>query len=299
MSSDSVSILLLGASGQVGHHLCRTLDPLGSVNAPGRDTVDLTVPETLDRAVHQSDPDVVVNAAAYTDVDGAEAEPDRAATVNAEAPGVLAAACASVGAWLVQYSTDYVFDGTRTTPYTEEHGPNPINVYGHTKLNGENAVRAAGGPHLILRTSWVYSVRRSNFLRTMLRLAEERDRISVVDDQIGTPTWAGWIAEATATVVQRLRTSAAAEEWSGTYHMAAAGQTSWYSFARAIFSYVRSEDLSVERTTSDEHPTAAPRPAYTALDSGRLRRTFDVAVPPWSEQLARLHAQTPASTTPG
>jgi dTDP-4-dehydrorhamnose reductase len=193
----------------------------------------------------------------------------------------------------VHYSTDYVFDGTKTEPYVETDAPNPINAYGRSKWNGEQAVQEAGGKALILRTSWVYSDRRSNFLRSMLRLADERDRLTVVDDQVGTPTWAGWVARATTRLLERLRASEAPAEHSGRYHLAAGGQTSWYGFARAIFAQFGRDDVTVDPIPSDEYPTTAPRPAYTALDSSRARRTFEVPIPTWTEQLAALRARMP------
>ncbi|MFP4229171.1 MAG: dTDP-4-dehydrorhamnose reductase [Salinivenus sp.] len=283
MPPEDRRILLLGATGQVGHELRRTLAPLGTLYAPGRNAVDLADPKALRSTVQHRTPDVVVNAAAYTDVDGAEEAPGRAAVLNAEAPGVLAEAACDAGAWLVHYSTDYVFDGTQQTPYVETDAPNPINVYGRTKRDGENAIRSVGAPHVILRTSWVYSARRSNFLLTILRLADTHDRLTVVDDQIGAPTWAGWIAAATRSIVQQL---GADEAVGGTYHLAAGGQTSWYGFARAIFAQYGLSDVEVVPVSSDEYPTAAARPAYTVLCSDRVRQRFGVDVPSWTEQLA-------------
>jgi len=282
------TILLLGATGQVGHELRRTLDPLGAIRAPDRSAVNLTDPDALRRTVDEVSPALIVNAAAYTDVDGAEDEPEAAAAINAHAPQVLAEAAQSVGGWLVHYSTDYVFDGTKTTPYREADPPNPVNVYGRTKRKGETAIQDVGGRFLILRTSWVYSRRRSNFLRTMLRLAEDRDRLTVVDDQIGTPTWAGWIADATASLLRRLFDTQDAGSLSGLYHLAAGGQTSWYGFARAIFTRFGVDDVTVDPVSSDKYPTTAQRPAYTALASARARNTFDLDIPSWTEQLAAL-----------
>lgn len=293
MSTDGRTILLLGGTGQVGHELRRTLGPLGPLEAPGREALDLSDPEALRSAVQRVAPDVVVNAAAYTNVDGAEENPEQARRLNAEAPGVLAAAARDVGAWLVHYSTDYVFDGTKQRPYVEPDDCHPINVYGQTKWAGEEAIRAVGERHVILRTSWVYSDRRSNFLLTMLGLADEHEQLTVVDDQIGSPTWAGWIAEATHAVVERLGDD---EELGGTYHMAAAGQTSWYGFARAIFAQYDRTDVRVEPVSSDEYPTAAARPAYTVLNSSTLRRTFGVEIPSWSEQLAHHVRRTRGSS---
>jgi dTDP-4-dehydrorhamnose reductase len=187
----------------------------------------------------------------------------------------------------VHYSTDYVFDGTSDTPYTETDPPSPINVYGRTKYEGEVAIREHEARSLLLRTSWVYSDRRSNFLRTMLRLADEGERVRVVDDQIGAPTSAAWVADATATILRRLEEGAASDA-DGLYHLAASGQTSWYGFAKAIFAQFERPDVVVEPITSAEYPTAAERPAYTVLDSSKARTTFDLAIPTWSEQLAAV-----------
>jgi len=294
MSDPSPSILLLGATGQVGHELARTLAPLGTVWAPGRDEVDLADAESLRRAVEDESPDLIVNAAAYTDVDGAEDEPERAATLNAEAPRVLAEAAQAAEAWLVHYSTDYVFDGTKRTPYTEDDAPNPTNTYGRTKREGEEAIRSVGGNHVILRTSWVYSHRRSNFVRTMLGLADEHDTLTVVDDQIGVPTWAGWLAEATATIGERLL-GADDPSLRGLYHLAGTGQTSWYGFAKAIFAQFGHTDVEVEPVPSTEYPTPAPRPSYTVLDATRVRATFDLTLPTWTAQLARFRQRTARS----
>ena len=287
MPDATASILLLGATGQVGHALRRPLAPLGALHTPDRAAVDLTDPTSVREAVREQEPDLIVNAAAYTDVDGAEEEPERAARINAEAPRVLAEAAHAVGAWLVHYSTDYVFDGTKRAPYTEDDAPNPINVYSRTKRDGEAAIQAVGGRHVILRTSWMYSRRRSNFVRTMLRLAGENDRLTVVDDQIGVPTWAGWCAEATASVCECLLADGDAPE-TGCYHLAGTGQTSWYGFARAIFAQFDRLDVTVEPVSSDEYDTAAPRPAYTVLDSSRARATFDLPGTTWTAQLARF-----------
>ncbi len=286
-TSDEPTLLLLGATGQVGRELQEPFGALGTVVAPGRDRADLTEPDSLRETVDDVAPDVIVNAAAYTAVDQAEGEPERARTVNAEAPGVLAEAADEVGAWLVHYSTDYVFDGTNTAPYEETDRPNPINVYGRTKREGEAAIHDVGGRHLILRTSWVYSDRRSNFLRTMLGLAGEHEELTVVDDQTGTPTWAGWIAEATTTIVDQLVSEEGASERSGFYHLSASGQTSWYGFAQAIFAQFE-RNVAVTPVSSDEYPTEAARPAYTVLSSEKVRRTFGLSIPTWTEQLAAL-----------
>ena len=294
MSDATPSILLLGATGQVGHELTRTLAPLGTVRAPGRDEVDLAAPETLRRAVAQVDPALVVNAAAYTDVNGAEDEPERAAMLNAEAPRVLAEAAREAEAWLVHHSTDYVFDGKKRTPYTEDDTPNPINVYGRTKWEGEQALRDVGERSVVLRTSWVYSARRSNFIRTMLQLADEHETLTVVDDQIGAPTWTGWLAEATATICERLL-GTNDPSLRGRYHLVGTGQTSWYGFAKAIFAQFERGGVSVDPVPTSEYPTPAPRPAYTVLDSTQVRETFGLSVPTWTMQLARFRERAATS----
>jgi dTDP-4-dehydrorhamnose reductase len=303
MSDPTPTILLLGATGQVGHELRRTLASLGTVRAPGRDEVELAAADTLRRAVVETEPALIVNAAAYTDVDGAEDEPERAAALNAEAPRVLAEAARETEAWLVHYSTDYVFDGEKRTPYTEEDAPNPINVYGRTKREGEQALQEIGGRSVILRSSWVYSDRRSNFVRTMLQLADERDRLTVVDDQIGVPTWAGWLAEATAVISDQLLAADDSSSLRGLYHLTGTGQTSWYGFAQAIFAQFGRTDVSVEPVPSTEYPSSAPRPFYSALDSTRARTTFDLTLPTWTAQLARFRERAlqakPESTPSG
>ena len=300
--SDPVKILLLGQTGQIGHELQETLQSLGTVVAPGRDAADLTDPASLRQAVADTDPDGIVNAAAYTAVDRAEEEPERARQINAEAPGVLAEEAARRDAWLVHYSTDYVFDGVGDRPHREDDPANPLGVYGRTKWEGEEAIRESGAMHLILRTSWVYSDRRSNFLLTMLRLAAEveqgeRDGLTVVDDQIGCPTSARWIAEATAALIQRFA-GREARDLSGTYHLVSGGQTSWYGFARAIFAQFGYDDVPVEPVATDAYPTKAERPAYSVLDTTRVRDAFDLDIPTWTEQLDDVRRQMRAVESP-
>jgi dTDP-4-dehydrorhamnose reductase len=293
-ATDDRTILLLGATGQIGHELHEPLTALGAVRAPGRDEVDLTAPDTIRQTVRTVAPDIVVNAAAYTAVDEAEAEPERAAAINAQAPRILVEEAARVDALLVHYSTDYVFDGTKTEPYLEADPPNPLNVYGRTKWHGEQAVQEAEARSLILRTSWVYSHRRSNFLRSMLHLADEHERLTVVDDQIGTPTWAGWIAGATISILEREANRDSRRARNDLYHLASGGQTSWYGFARAIFAQFGRDDVTVEPIPSDEYPTEAPRPAYTVLNSDAARQAFNLEIPTWGEQLDALRARMSA-----
>ena len=285
-------ILLTGGTGQVGWELARALAPLGRVVAPGRAGLDLADADGVRRAFRDSAPALVVNAAAHTAVDRAEGEPELARALNAVAPGVLAEEAARAGVPIVHFSTDYVFDGSGSAPYTEVDATAPLGVYGRTKLEGERAVAAAGGAHLVLRTSWVYGTRGHNFLRTMLRLARERDELRVVADQVGAPTWSRMLAEATAAILAPFRAGNGWEiprEVSGVYHLAARGSTSWHGFAEAILAAdpARAEQRArrVVPIASEEYPTPAPRPRYSVLNSERAERVFGVALPDWREQL--------------
>lgn len=289
----ALRVLLLGANGQVGTELQRSLAPLGELIAATRsgqlngqscEQADCDNPPGLAALVERVAPDVVVNAAAYTAVDRAEQERDAAWRVNAEAPAVLASACARLDARLVHYSTDYVFDGRGTRPYREDDPPNPLGVYGASKLAGEDAVRASGTSHMIFRTAWVYAAHSHNFLRTMLRLGSERDALRVVADQVGTPTPASLIADVTANALRH--PSAAADTW----HLTADGQTTWHGFAEAIFAGAVRRGLlprapMVEPITTADYPTPAARPAYSVLDTRKLRETFGISLPPWQDGL--------------
>ena len=284
-----MKILLTGASGQVGWELARTLAPLGEVLAPPRSALDLANPAALEDAVHALAPDFIVNPAAHTAVDHAESEPDLAYAINAAAPGALARAAAARGIPLVHFSTDYVFDGRSTRAYTETDAPNPLGVYGASKLAGETAVSDAGGAHLILRTSWVYGLRGRNFLLTMQRLARERDTLSVVDDQYGSPTWSRLIAEATALVVARWLDRGDLTADSGVYHLTCGGRTSWHGFAEAILARLAKSEANVARLAAiptSGYPTPAARPANSQLDCGKLAATFGVRLPDWQRALA-------------
>jgi dTDP-4-dehydrorhamnose reductase len=274
-----LKILLVGRNGQVGRELARSLAPLGEVQALGRDQLELTDPKAIRKTVRAAAPEVIVSAAAYTAVDRAESEPDLAFSVNANAPGILAAEAARLGALLVHYSTDYVFDGTKSSPYTEADAPHPLNVYGASKLAGEQAIAASGCRYLILRTSWVYGPHGSNFMLTILRAARERPELRVVDDQVGAPTSSLAIARGTAQVLR-----AGGE---GLYHMSAGGKTSWCGFARAILARARLE-TPVVPISSDEYPAAARRPRNSVLDNSRLGAAFGVTLAPWEEGLAEL-----------
>jgi len=277
-------ILLTGGNGQVGWELQGALAPLGEVTALGRAELDLRDAGRMRDAVRTAKPDVVVNAAAYTAVDKAEAERDLAFAVNAVAPGILAEEAKRAGALLVHYSTDYVFDGTKGSPYTEADPTCPINVYGESKLAGEKAIQGSDCRFLILRTSWVYGPRGSNFMLTMLRLARERPELRVVDDQIGAPTSSLAIARATA---QLLRPGAG-----GLYHLSAAGEVTWCGFARAILARAGIA-TPVRAIRTEDYPTPARRPRNSRLDCSRLRRDFDVALAPWEDQLSEVTLGAP------
>ncbi len=287
-----MKILLTGKNGQVGWELQRTLAPLGEVVAVDRQALDLANPDAIRALIREVKPALIVNPAAYTAVDKAESEPELAMAVNGIAPGVMAEEAKRLGAAMIHYSTDYVFDGSKTSPYTEDDAPNPLNVYGRTKLAGEQAIQAAGISHLILRTSWVYGARGRNFLLTILRLAKERDELKIVDDQTGAPTWSRMIAEATAIILAKLPLPPG-EGWgeggSGLYHLTAAGQTSWHGFAGAILeSRARSTGVAGPRLIpipTSAYPLPAPRPQYSVMANDKLQRAFGVALPAWQSGL--------------
>lgn len=290
-----MKILLLGANGQVGHELRRSLAPLGEVVATTRSGVlddglaceraDFDAPDALAPLIERIAPDIVVNAAAYTAVDKAETERDAAFRANAEAPARIADACAARDALLVHVSTDYVFDGSGTRPYREDDPTAPLGVYGESKLAGEQGVRASGARHMIFRTAWVYAAHGKNFLRTMLRLAAERDELRVVADQRGTPTSAALIADVVAIAITR------PQHANGLWHLTAGGETSWHGFADAIVEGAHARGLIARRppvvpiATSD-YPTPARRPAYSVLDTAALRRTFELVLPMWQDGMA-------------
>ncbi len=288
-------ILLFGRNGQVGWELQRSLLTLGPVHAIGRDQCDLTDAQAIRDMVRRVSPDLIVNAAAYTAVDRAEAQPDLAHAVNTIAPMVLATEAESLGIGLVHYSTDYVFDGTKATPYTEDDETGPISAYGRSKLEGEIAVRQSCGAHLILRTSWVYSRRGQNFLRTMFRLMRERHELSIVADQWGAPTWARTIADATASMLSRtgsgrMEVTRTLKARGGTFHLTASGESTWFEFA----SFLRDNSVDELRTlrslvpiATAQYPTAARRPSNSALSTEKLRDTWQIHLPHWSET-ARL-----------
>jgi dTDP-4-dehydrorhamnose reductase len=295
-----VKILLLGRNGQVGWELQRALAPLGEVVAldfdtPGPWQADFTRPEALAPMLRAISPRLVVNAAAHTAVDKAESEPELARTINAVAPGVIAREAAALGAALVHYSTDYVFDGSGSHARDESAPTGPLSVYGRTKLEGEDAIRASGCTHLILRTSWVYAARGGNFAKTMLRLATERERLTVIDDQVGAPTGADLLADVTAHTARRLLADAAV---SGTYHCVAAGQTSWHGYAKLVVEWARTQGLpvkvaqqAIEAVPTSAYPTPARRPLNSRLDTRRLRETFGIHLPHWQPGVERMLAE--------
>jgi len=301
-------ILLTGKNGQVGAELLRLLPEVGEVVAFGHDQLDLSNPSDIRRRIREVRPQLIVNAAAYTAVDQAETDETTAQAVNAEAPGLLAEEAQKIGAALVHYSTDFVFDGTKKLPYDEADSANPINVYGKTKFAGEKAIRGSGVPYLIFRTSWVYATRGRNFLLTILRLATEREELRIVSDQVGAPTCASDVAAATTKVLtnlwERNDCGFVFSKVSGTYHMSAAGQTTWYDFAETILekagvtshrlewlaAAIKGRALIAQRVipiSTGEFGSLTQRPAYSILSNSRLNQTFGVALPNWQAQLQR------------
>ncbi|HTN14581.1 MAG TPA: dTDP-4-dehydrorhamnose reductase [Sphingomonadaceae bacterium] len=285
----SPTILVTGKSGQVGHALLPVLARLGTVFALGRAQCDLADPAAITRTVRDIRPDIIVNPAAYTAVDKAEGDRDRAFAINALAPAILAEAAKDVGAAMIHYSTDYVFDGRKTDPYLEDDETHPLSVYGTSKRDGERALRATLREHVILRTSWVFSPAGANFLKTMIRLAAEREELAVVVDQVGAPTSADLLAQVTGKIVQAILGKRQTAAY-GTYHLAAAGQTSWHGYAVFAIEEARAAGLPV-RVTKDAirpipasaFPTPAARPANSRLDTAKLRGIFGIDLPPWQD----------------
>jgi len=289
--------LLLGKNGQLGWELQRSLAPLGELIALDRQGMgqlcgDLSTPDALADTVKRVRPDVIVNAAGYTMVDQAESEAELAHTVNAKAPAVLARAAAAVGAWLVHYSTDYVFDGSGTLPRDETAATHPLSVYGRTKLEGEQAILASGARHLIFRTSWVYAARGGNFIHTMLRLARERELLRVIDDQVGAPTGAELIADVTAHAIHQ---AAVQPELAGLYHLSAAGETSWHGYARHVVEWARDHGhpikvprAAIEPIATSGYPTPARRPLNSRLSTAKLSRAFGLRMPAWQHGVERM-----------
>ena len=298
-----MKILLLGQNGQVGWELQRSLSPLGELVALDRHSTeasggcgDLIQTGALRQTVMRVRPDVIVNAAAYTAVDKAESEPELARTINAVAPGALAEAAHTLGALLVHYSTDYVFDGQGDQPWSEDAITGPLNVYGQTKLEGEQRIAASGARHLIFRTSWVYAARGGNFAKTMLRLAAERERLTVIDDQHGAPTGAELIADVSAHAIRQVLRQ---PQDAGTYHLAAAGETTWNGYARFVIDAARElrPELAlvckeVAPVPTSAFPTPARRPLNSRLHTARLRQTFGLSLPPWQLGVRRMLSET-------
>ncbi len=303
-------ILLTGKRGQIGTKLAVLLPRLGDVAAFDRHELDLLNPAHVRRAIRDAQPNMIVNAAAYTSVDQAEREEKQARIINVDAPALMAEEAKRIGASLVHYSTDYVFDGSSSFPYTETDQPNPINVYGKTKLAGEEAIRAVGAQHLIFRTAWVYGTTGRNFLLTILRLATEREELKVVHDQFGAPTWSQEIAAGTERILRQLSQQGgdSISKFGGTYHMTAASKTSWFEFAKMILEEAsrmprgipwfeiatKGQPLvtrCVTAITTEEYPTPARRPSYSVLSNSRLKQDFGFELPPWALQLRAVFAE--------
>ena len=296
-----MKILLLGCNGQVGWELQRSLAPLGNVIACDLDSVtdrraDFTTPAAIGELIDRIQPQVIVNAAAHTAVDKAESETDLAHTINAITPGVIAERARALGALFVHYSTDYVFDGSGDRPHDELAATGPLSVYGKTKLEGEERIRASGCRHLMFRTSWVYAARGHNFIKTMLRLAAERDELSVISDQIGAPTGADLLADVTAQAIGQVITGRGE---TGVFHCVAAGHTSWFDYARFVIEWARTQGLPVKvkpeairAVATEAYPTPAQRPRNSRLSTEKLQRVFSLTLPPWQHGVERMLRET-------
>ena len=289
-----LNILISGKTGQVAVELQKHLAGLGNLIVLGRDVLDLSQPEQIRAQVRAHKPDLIIIAAAHTAVDQAESEPELAFAINAIAPGVFAEEAAALGIPLIHYSTDYVFDGSKPAPYTEDDATNPLGVYGKSKLAGELAIAASGAQHVILRTSWVYSTHGKNFLLTMQRLLQERPELRVVADQIGAPTWAGTIARSTRALIERWQAGDAGA-W-GTYHLTASGETSWFGFTQAIAAHLSAQGktcATLEPIPASAYPTPAARPQNSRLDCSKLAREWAVTQPDWEAALSECVAEQP------
>jgi dTDP-4-dehydrorhamnose reductase len=286
-------ILLTGKNGQVGWELQRSVASFGEVVAVDAEEMDLADPDAIRRTVREVRPSIIINPAAYTAVDKAESDPDLAMAVNGTAAGIFAEEAQRLGAVLVHYSTDYVFDGNKASPYVESDVPNPQSVYGSTKRAGELAVQNSGCKHLILRTSWVYGVHGGNFIKTILRLAKERDELRIVADQFGAPTWARDLARATAAALDCWKNNAWDQNLSGLYHLTAAGRTNWHQYAEEIVRQARKYDsalaakpLKINAIATHEYPVPAKRPVNSVLANDRIRDTFGIVLPAWQDSVA-------------
>jgi dTDP-4-dehydrorhamnose reductase len=286
-------ILLFGKNGQVGYELNQLLPSIGEVTALGREEADFTEPESLREIVRMAKPDVIVNAAAYTAVDKAESDAETAMAVNGYAPGVIAEECKQLRALLIHYSTDYIFDGEKKTPYVEDDEPNPISEYGRSKLEGERAIIKSGCDYLILRTSWVYSARGSNFLLSILRLAKEKQELNIVDDQTGSPTWARDIAEITGNIILASEKQRLTSEFtSGVYNLVSSGTTTWFDFAREIVDIATALDVNdgfvvnqILPISSENYQTPAKRPLYSVLSTDKIESHFGFSPMEWKSSL--------------
>ena len=290
-----MKILLFGKEGQVGWELQRSLSPLGQLIAVGRQEVDMEDLDGLSQCIHQNQPDIVVNAAAYTAVDKAESEPAKAHRVNAEAVSVLADETRKQNAWLVHFSTDYVFDGKKSSPYEENDPTCPLSVYGMSKLEGERLIRKNQTKHLIFRTGWVFAARGNNFAKTILRLAREKDELKIIADQYGAPTSAELIADVTALAIYRTNYVSAEENFAGIYHLVAGGKTSWHGFAQYVLELVQSMGVElktraeeVQAIASDAYPLPAKRPQNSRLSTFKLCKTFNINLPDWHYHVQRF-----------
>ena len=298
-----MKILLFGKGGQLGWELQRSLAPLGELVALDFDSAELCGDFTnltgLAETVQSVRPDVIVNAAAHTAVDKAEGEPELVRTINALAPAVLARQAAALGAWLVHYSTDYVFDGSGERPWRELDATGPLNTYGLTKLEGEQAITHSAVKHLIFRTSWVYAARGGNFAKTMLRLAKERDRLSVINDQVGAPTGAELLADVTAHALRQVNASPDGARLAGLYHLSASGQTTWHGYASFVLETalklgveLKASPATIDPVPTSNFPTPAQRPLNSRLDTRKLQRAFNLVMPPWQQGVARMLTET-------
>lgn len=299
MRTKAQKILLFGKSGQVGWELQRSLAPLGEVVAVDFDSTDFCGDFTnlagVAETVRQVKPSIIVNAAAHTAVDKAESEPDLARTINALAPAVIANEAQKLGAWLVHYSTDYVFDGSGTQAWKESDTPSPLSVYGQTKWEGEQAVAANCARHLIFRTSWMYATHGINFAKTILQLSKERNTLNIIGDQIGAPTGADLLADITSLVLQRLLLQSNATRFVGIYHVAPSGYTSWYEYAAMLIEYARKAGVDIKtaqnainKIATKDYPTLAKRPLNSKLDTLKIQTAFNLYLPPWQQGVVRM-----------
>jgi len=284
-------ILIIGKTGQVGWELRRTLAPMARIVSTDFPEIDLSNNDSIRQCVRNATPNVVINAAAFTAVDKAESQPELASQINGIAPGIIAAETKQLGALMVHFSTDYVFDGTKSGPYVETDTPNPMSVYGRSKLEGDNAVRNSAGPHLIFRLSWVYGARGQNFMLTIMRLARERPTLRVVNDQVGCPTPSRMIAQTVALALGKVLAAKDPNAFSGLYHLASVGATSWHGFAQAIVESMPADQkrcTQIEAISTPEYPLPAKRPASSVLGCAKLQTVFGLALPDWREGLAQV-----------